>query len=226
MEEAKIKSWDPIWEKVFSEKPWGKYPSENLIQFVARNFYKLNRSEVKILEVGCGPGANIWYLAKEQFKAYGIDGSPTAIQQAEDRLIAEGLQADLKVGDIVKLPYSENLFDAVLDVECIYANDLENTNKILEEIFRVLKNGGLFFSRTLSDKIYSGKRRTECGYKSFKDVSDGPLEGRGFVRVMDENDIKSIYGKFFNIISIDKLDYTRDNGKVQISEFIIIASKK
>lgn len=35
-----IKSWDPIWEKVFKDNEWGKYPGENLIQFVARNFYK------------------------------------------------------------------------------------------------------------------------------------------------------------------------------------------
>ena len=27
------KSWDPIWEKVFLESPWGKYPGESLIQF-------------------------------------------------------------------------------------------------------------------------------------------------------------------------------------------------
>jgi 2-polyprenyl-3-methyl-5-hydroxy-6-metoxy-1,4-benzoquinol methylase len=226
MSELILESWDPIWEKVFSEYSWGKYPSESLIQFIARNYYNLERPKTKILEVGCGPGANIWYLAKENFNAYGIDGSPTAIQQANLRLSAEGLSADLKIGDVVKLPYLSDFFDSVIDVECIYANDLENTNKILGEVARVLKSNGLFYSRTLSDQIYAGLSRTVCGYKSFKDVSDGPLEGKGFVRVMDENDIKSIYGQFFNIKSIDKLEYTRENGSIKISEFIIIANKK
>jgi len=32
-------AWDPIWERVFSSQAWGKYPGEDLIRFVARNFY-------------------------------------------------------------------------------------------------------------------------------------------------------------------------------------------
>ncbi|EDP6584064.1 class I SAM-dependent methyltransferase, partial [Campylobacter jejuni] len=28
-----------IWENIFSQKEWGKYPSENLIRFIAKNFY-------------------------------------------------------------------------------------------------------------------------------------------------------------------------------------------
>ena len=32
-------SWDPVWENVFQNQSWGKYPSENLVRFVARNFY-------------------------------------------------------------------------------------------------------------------------------------------------------------------------------------------
>ena len=226
MNENAMESWDPIWEKIFSENPWGKYPSESLIQFIARNFYNLNRSETHILEVGCGPGANIWYLAKEKFNAYGIDGSETAIVQADERLKSENLSAKFNVGDIVSLPYSDLTFDAVIDVECIYANDLENANKILKEISRVLKNEGLFYSRTLSDKIYVGKSRIELGNKSYTNISNGPLKGRGFARLMNNNDINSLYGKYFDIISIDTLDYSINNRQSEINEFIIIARKK
>lgn len=65
-----------IWDMVFSNQEWGKYPSEDLIRFIARNFYKVeNRKNVKILELGCGPGANIWYLAREGFSFCGVDCS-------------------------------------------------------------------------------------------------------------------------------------------------------
>ncbi len=53
------------WEKIHSQKVWG-YPSEHVIRFVARNYYKRNRSEVKILDFGCGTGANTWSLAREE----------------------------------------------------------------------------------------------------------------------------------------------------------------
>ncbi len=33
-----------FWENIFSNKEWGKYPSENLIRFIARNFYNENLS--------------------------------------------------------------------------------------------------------------------------------------------------------------------------------------
>jgi ubiquinone/menaquinone biosynthesis C-methylase UbiE len=222
----KISSWDPIWENVYKDNIWGKYPGESLIQFVARNYYNKIRPNVKILEVGCGPGANIWFLAKENFLAYGIDGSQTAIQQASQRLYSENLKADLRVGDVIELPYDDSYFDSILDIECIYANNIDNTMKILEEINRVLKKDGLFYSRTLSDKIYIGDNYTKVDYKSYKDISDGPLAEKGFARLMNETDIIKLYGKYFEIVSIDTLDYTKDNGKININEFIIIARKK
>ena len=44
-----------IWDSIFSSKEWGRYPSEDLIRFIARNFYKAEkRSSIKILELGCG----------------------------------------------------------------------------------------------------------------------------------------------------------------------------
>ncbi|EAI6148112.1 SAM-dependent methyltransferase, partial [Campylobacter jejuni] len=32
---------EKIWEQIFSKKEWGKYPSENVIRFIARNFYNV-----------------------------------------------------------------------------------------------------------------------------------------------------------------------------------------
>src|SRR5262249_61470196 len=97
-------SWDPVWEDIFRSSDWGKYPPEELIRFVARNYFRApDRKQVKILEVGCGTGANVWFAAREGFDAYGIDGSPTAIRKAEQRFQKEGLTATWKVGDFVKL---------------------------------------------------------------------------------------------------------------------------
>ncbi|ECL6467391.1 SAM-dependent methyltransferase, partial [Campylobacter jejuni] len=57
---------EKIWEQIFSKKEWGKYPSENVIRFIARNFYNVqDRSKINILELGFGTGANLWFCAKE-----------------------------------------------------------------------------------------------------------------------------------------------------------------
>lgn len=92
---------DPIWEQVFSSREWGKYPPEHVVRFVARNFYGLpNRAVVRLLEIGCGPGTNVSFMTREGFSTSGIDGSPTAIRKAGDRLARENLHADLRVGNI------------------------------------------------------------------------------------------------------------------------------
>jgi hypothetical protein len=50
-----------IWENIFSSNEWGKYPPISLVKFIAKNFYKVSdRKLVRILEIGSGPGANLW----------------------------------------------------------------------------------------------------------------------------------------------------------------------
>jgi ubiquinone/menaquinone biosynthesis C-methylase UbiE len=226
MEKNNTVSWDPIWEKVFSEQPWGKYPGESLIRFVARNFYKLNRSEVKILEVGFGTGANIWYLAKENFDAYGIEGSETGLKLAYERLNEEGLKANLIVGDIINLPYEDNFFDAVIDNECIYSNNLANSQIMFSEISRVLKPNGKFYSRTFSTDQFIGIDIEVLGKNEYTNIKTGSLAGKGFVRLTDKKDVADIYQNHFKLISVDELVATSDNEAVKTSELIIIAEKK
>lgn len=219
------KSWDPIWENVFQDCEWGKYPGENLIQFIARNFYKKERENISLLEIGCGPGANIWFMAREGFNVIGIDGSETAIKKAKDRLQKENLYAKLIVGDIVKLPFEDQVFDGIIDNECLYSNNEQNTLIILSEISRLLKCDGLFYSRSFSTDMFIGKERNADKFE-FNNITEGPLSGKGFVRLMNAEKIHNLYSKYFTILSIDKLDYTQYNGIQKISEYIIVCQKK
>lgn len=226
MVETLQNSWDKTWEDVFSHQSWGKYPDESFIRFMAHNFYrKPKRDQVKVLEVGCGPGANIWYLAREGFDTYGIDGSATAIAQAKERLSAESLKAQLSTGDIIHLSYENNMFDAVGDNECLAHNSTKALVQILEEIQRVLKSGGFFYSRTFSDQVYKGESFKQLGEFEFNNASDGPFGGRGFFRLSTAQSIRKIYGQFFKIVSLDQITYTLNDGKVTVSEWIIVCQK-
>lgn len=215
-----------LWDNIFSNQTWGKYPAEVLIRFVAKNFYKQDRQKIKILEVGCGPGPNLWYLAREGFQAYGIDISSTAIERAQQRLTAEGFNADLKVGDIKSLPYPDGTFAAVIDNECLYCNTVADTNVILKEVARVLKKGGLFFSRTFSDQVHLGSKFKQVSKFEYDEVLEGPFVGKGFARVIDRAAIHELYGKYFELVTVDLLEYTVGNGAQKVSEWVIIAKKQ
>src|SRR5688572_4961227 len=108
-------SRDAIWEEIFSTRPWGKYPAEEFIRFMAGNFYPVQpRHSVNVLEVGFGTGANLWYPAREGFTAFSLEAAQAGCEAALVRLDAEvpGWRdhgAQLKVGDMCEpLPYEGN----------------------------------------------------------------------------------------------------------------------
>jgi ubiquinone/menaquinone biosynthesis C-methylase UbiE len=220
-------SWENVWESVFTQQSWGKYPDMSIVRFIARRFFKeTDRKSIKVLEVGCGPGANVWFLAREGLDAYGMDGSSTAIAQAGERLSSEGLQATLMVADATCLPYDAGTFDAVIDCECVYANDVDSSKKILSEVNRVLKPGGEFFSLSFTDEMYVGKTRDELAPRVYTDISDGLLAGKGLVRLMNKEDIQTLYGEYFCVDTVDKTTRTDLGQQYLTSEWMIVCSKK
>ncbi|MED1722406.1 class I SAM-dependent methyltransferase [Brevibacillus parabrevis] len=219
-------SWDPVWEEVFQQQAWGKYPGEDLIRFIARNFYNVeSRQDVKILEVGCGPGANLWYMAKEGFTIYGVDGSETAIKQAKLRLDSEcpGWTGELIVGDISNLPFPDETFDAVIDSEALSCNLFDNSALIYTEMARVTKQNGKFFSRTFAKGSWGDETGEKVGYNTFI-VSEGPLLGKGHVRFTHYDDIQKLI-QHFTLLEIQLLsrEYLKENKKVK--EWVIVGEK-
>lgn len=219
--------WNKGWDKLFQRKLWGKYPCEELVRYISKTFKKKNKTNIKILELGCGTGANIFFLAKEGFSTYGIDGSKTALKFAEKYLISEKLKAKLSLGDIIKLPYKSNFFDCVIDIECLYSNLIEDTKKILIEVHRVLKKNAVFFSKTFATGISgqsSGIPYAEEKF-TFKKIPQSPLySDYGVIRLTDEKNIKNIYS-LFDEINYDYIIRTQNSRKDFIKEWIIKAKK-
>lgn len=91
-----------------------RYPNEELCRFMGRTWFQLPRAarhDVKILELGCGSGANLWMLKREGFDTYGLDLSPEAIHLAHKMLEFWGADfapeegpGHLLVGDMTELP--------------------------------------------------------------------------------------------------------------------------
>jgi SAM-dependent methyltransferase len=214
--------WDSVWETIFQSQSWGKYPGEDLIRFVARNFYNCpERSLIKILEVGCGPGANLWYLAREGFEVYGVDGSPTAIQLAQSRLDEEcpRWQGHLTIGDVTALPFADEVFDAVIDNECLCCNSYDVAIDIYSEMFRVAKPGGKLFSRTFAKGSWGDGAGTPAGHNAWF-CSEGILAGKGLTRFTSLEEIENLMPKW-KVESIELITHTRGGMAYEIKEWII-----
>lgn len=222
---ASVQSWDPVWEEIFRRQEWGKYPPEYVIRFVARNFYRAaDRKAVRLLDLGCGPGACTWYMAREGFSISGIDGSPTAIQNATARLHAEGLTADLQVGDYTRLPWPDNYFDGVLDNVTLCCNRFAQCQLAVAEVQRVLKNGGAFLSANFTDRTWGYGLGREIEPSGFTDIREGPLAGRGFALFMSRWHLDELY-RGFERCEIERLAWTME-GMMQQVELWIVACRK
>lgn len=219
--------WDPVWEEIFNQQGWGsKYPSEDLIRFVARNFYKAPvHRDVKILEVGCGPGANLWYMAREGFTVYGNDGSQIAVSRAREFLNQEvpGWSGELWVGDMGKLPYENEFFDAVVDHEAIYSNSYEDSKLIYQELARVLKKNGKLFSRTFAVGCWGDGIGQKVGHNAWI-VSEGPILNKGYARFTDLSEIPDLLTGF-KITEVELITRSLENRRYEIKEWIILAEK-
>lgn len=219
-----MKSFDETWEEIHSTQEWGKYPSEPVIRFVARNYYKGDRNATKILDFGCGGGSHTWYLAKEGFDTYGFDGSKSAVNKVEARLKEEKLKADLRVRDALELDYEEDFFDCVIDNATIYANKKQNIVNMYQQVYRMLKRDGKLFSvsfTTGTTGFGTGKRLEE---NTFCDITKGGLEGRGISHFYEEKELENLLKEIgYRNIVIDILRFT-DRGNV-VEQFLVQAEK-
>src|SRR5215510_4119911 len=87
-------TWNSLWDDIYRSRSWGKYPKEELIRFVAGNYFGVpDRNAVRFLDLGCGFGASTWFLAREGFSVDGIDGSSVIIKRLSERLRLERVGA-------------------------------------------------------------------------------------------------------------------------------------
>src|SRR5205823_7583062 len=72
------------------------------------------RPGTKLLEIGCGFGANLVPCALQGAEVYGQDLSSQSITRARSHFQHFDLSADLREGDAAQLQFDDNQFDVVL----------------------------------------------------------------------------------------------------------------
>ena len=135
--------WEAIYEQTpYHELPWfDPDPSPQVVHAVAEGFLRPGST---VLDVGCGAGSNVLFLASKGFDAHGVDLSPGAVRAAERRAREARLRVDLHVGDVLSLAFPDARFDGVLDNGCFHTLPIPRRPDYACEIARVLRPGGSF----------------------------------------------------------------------------------
>ncbi|MGB8538260.1 MAG: class I SAM-dependent methyltransferase [Acidobacteriaceae bacterium] len=100
--------------------------------------FRKHRGE-KVLEVGCGTGADLLQFAKHGALAIGVDLTTNHVELARNRV---GNLAVVHQADARHLPFADESFDYVYSHGVLHHCD--EPEQVVREIFRVLRPGGRF----------------------------------------------------------------------------------
>jgi SAM-dependent methyltransferase len=162
--------------------PLARCPYNFVASFLFR-FTPAGRSptEVDVLELGFGGGANLLFAARQGFRVAGVEVSDTAFDHAQGLFEQEALTGDLRRSEFVPLPFPDNSFDLVFDRAALSYIDMQTARSAIAEVRRVLRPAGRFlfnpYSRADSsagDTPSSSTGRTPFahGHPVFYDRSD------------------------------------------------------
>jgi SAM-dependent methyltransferase len=222
-----------VWEMEYKNPQLitlGDDPRKDLKVFLKflRRKQGVTLENLRVLDLGSGTGRNANYLAGLGSDVIGLEISKTAVELARHRAQEEGLNVDYRVFDIGQpYPFEDEYFDLVLDVMSSNSLDEKGRAVYLEEVHRVLKQGGYFFLRGLckdGDKNAKNLLKLSPGleYDTYLNKDMGLVE-----RVFGEQDFIDMYSKNFDIIQLDKkTNYAKFNNRSYKRNYWLACMKK
>lgn len=200
-------TFDPIWEQKYAAGHAQRYPWDAVVSFVFRNAPRERpRSEVRILEVGCGTASNLWFAAREGFSVAGVDASASAIATARQRFAAEGLDGDLRVGDFTQLAFDADSFDCVIDRASLTCCGGTALRQALAEVHRVLRPGGRLFFNPYADNHSSARAGRAIGDGLTGDITGGTLVGVGQLHFVGRREIDELFADGWILRQVERLE--------------------
>lgn len=129
------------------------------------------------IDLGCGTGANVVFLAQQGFESWGVDFSEVAIRKARKRAEDAGVEPQLVVGDLTasRLDGIDGAFDLLVDFGTLDDLTGDSRQKMAQTITRLSRAGSVFL-----EYCFYGKRDDlpwiAMGASKFSHIAPGELE--------------------------------------------------
>lgn len=172
----------------------------------------------KVLELGCGYGRILPYLAKKASSIVGIDTSISSLEMGR-QLLSSYPNISLMKMNALELGFENDIFDVVVCIQNGISAFHVDRLKLIKESIRVTKHGGLILFSGYSEKIWNER------LKWFELQADEELIGKinynktkngviicedGFsASTIKAEEFKELASEFTNIkFSISEIDYS------------------
>lgn len=180
------------------------WPWSDVVSLVRRYCGDLS-SRTRVLELGCGAGANIPFFQADNVQYHAVEGSAAMVRALREKFGKFGSR--IEHGDFTaRLPF-ESGFDIVIDRASLTHNSTAGIESALALVRRALKPGGYFIGvdwfSTRSSEFSRGQASvdpyTRTGY------THGPFAGTGRVHFSDETHLRALFASFELVLLEEKL---------------------
>ena len=170
------------WHTLFESPKWILLnPAEEVIDFYFKYIDNPSRQvrertsleSKKVHDLGCGGGRHMYYFAELGFDVTGSDLSTNAIEFTKKELERRQLDARLVLCPMTELPFENNEFDITISRAVINHSTFQDMKRVIFEVARTTKPGGLCFLTFSSERASDWKKGTEV----LKDITYIPVEG-------------------------------------------------
>lgn len=143
--------WETSFQAQIASQAYNTAPVEALVRTVAyylRARYTVEQEHnLHFLEMGCGAGPNLLWLARRGIRVSGIDISPTALSLCAANLHHAGAAnriGTLKEESVTETSFPDESFDGVIEA-CVFQHlTKQERRQTFAEVARILKPGGVF----------------------------------------------------------------------------------
>jgi ubiquinone/menaquinone biosynthesis C-methylase UbiE len=199
-----LKSSYKFWEIHNTAKGFPEnYPDEEVVRFLMRlkskaKILKKKIKDFKVLDLGSGSGKNVKPVIDIGFSLYCIDWSKGGINYIKNK--HKNKKIDYKCLDFInnQLPYKNNYFDAVIATSIFDHIFKEDSQTLLKDAHRVLKENGVMISNLMTTKTNKKNRKGEkiTDEKNTYLVKSGNSAGE-IHSLFEKDNAKKFFSKYF-----------------------------
>ncbi len=195
------------WERIYRNNlQLSRWPWSSLVSLVNRHCDI--REGMKVLELGCGAGANIPFFVSLKSDYHAIEVSQTTVASLKSEY-RDNASVDVKQGDFTDdISIFGPNFDLIFDRGALTLNSTEGIERVLKQVYKALKPGGIYIGIDWFSTSHSARKQDKAeriGDNTYL-FSTGYFKDIGQVHFFAENDLRELFAEYEFIYLVEKLN--------------------
>lgn len=200
-----FKNSKKVWEENLKLFPQSRlhFPDENLVRLFSGHYVYVPPPPAELMDHGFGHGNNLAFFASKGYSCAGCEISDFLIDEVNGYFSQLPYPLDLRPIRGLKIPFEDNRFDIIVSWNVIhYSGTRDAVIKVIEDLHRLLKPGGVLLLSTLAPENSIFERMKSVGNGSYfiekESLYDNRL-GLTFFAASSEEELIKLFDIFSNV---------------------------